>query len=250
LQAKGIFLIRISLLIKTFLKRQPYCLESLFSVFTVGFLLVNEVVTKKSIRYLVVWKSTLSSAKGREIKTILVTSSKPSEGKTVSAINLAFGLSETNDKVVLLDGNLHKPCLHKIFNVSNSPGLSDFFTSNNGFNEKFLRETESEQLSVMPCGTKTEHSVDVYKAETFKAKLDSIKQNFDYVILDGESILPSSKVPLIAKHFDGIIMVVECEKTKWEVAQQAKEKLINVGGNILGVVMNKRQYYIPLAIYK
>jgi protein-tyrosine kinase len=211
---------------------------------------IKEILARAHGELLAIKGNLLSSAKGKEIKTILVTSSKPAEGKTVSAINLALGLAEANDKVVLLDGNLHNPCLHKIFNVSNSPGLLDFLMSNNGFNEKFLRETELQRLSIMPCGTNTEHSVDIYKTETFKVKLDSIKQNFDYVILDGPSILSSSDVQLIASLFDGIIIVVECENTKWEVVQQAKVKLDNVSGNILGVVMNKRQYYIPRTFYR
>lgn len=211
---------------------------------------LKKILSKTAGEYSAIKGNLLSAAKGREIKTILVTSSKPSEGKTVSAITLALGLSRTKSKVVLLDGNLHNPCLHKIFNVSNSPGLSDFFKSNNGFSEKFLRETEYEQLSVMPCGTNAENPEDVFKSETFKGKLDTIKQNFDYVILDGPSILPSSDVQLIASHLDGIIIVVECEKTKWEVVQQAKANLDNVNGNILGAVMNKRHYYIPNKFYK
>lgn len=192
----------------------------------------------------------LSVSKNKKIKTILVTSSKPAEGKTVTAINMACGLSEAKAKVMLIDGNLQKPCIHKMFNVSETPGLSDIFTSNQEFNNDVLRETEYKRLSVMPCGTKIDNTFDVFKIDAFKEKLDSMKKDFDYVILDGHSILSSSDVPLVAKHFDGIIMVVECEKTKWEVVQQAKEKLNNVGGNILGIVLNKRKYHIPRIFYK
>ena len=191
----------------------------------------------------------LSSSKGKEIKTILVTSSKPSEGKTVSAVNIACGLSETMAKVLLVDGNLHNPCIHKLFNVSNSPGLSDLFASNTA-NGEILKETEYELLTIMSCGTKQHNAIDVFKSERFKEKLDLWKKEFDYVVVDGNSILSSSEVSLIAKHFDGIVMVVECEKTKWEVVQQAQEKLNNVGGNILGVVLNKRSYNIPGIFYR
>ena len=191
----------------------------------------------------------LSSSKGKEIKTILVTSSKPAEGKTVSAVNIACGLSETKAKVLLIDGNLHNPDIHKIFNVGDSPGLSDLFASGTDY-AKVLRETEYKTLTVIPCGAKIESPIDVFKSEGFKEKLDSWKRDFDYVVLDGNSILSSSEVSLIAKHFDGVIMVVECENTKWEVVQQAQEKLNNVGGNILGVVLNKRSYHIPRIFYR
>ncbi len=211
---------------------------------------VKEILERAHDELLAIKGNLLSSAKGKSIKTILITSSKPSEGKTVSAINLALGLCKTDAKVALLDGNLLHPCLHKMFNVSNTPGLSEFFTSNNEFSDEVLMETEYERLFVMPCGIPAEHSVDIFRTETFGSRLDSISQNLDYVILDGPSILSSSDVQLIANRFDGIILVVECEKTKWEVVKQAKVKLNNVGGDILGVVMNKRRYYIPGRLYK
>ena len=210
---------------------------------------LKEILLKNAGELHAIKGSLLSVAKNKEIKTILVTSSKPAEGKTVTAINMACGLSETKSKVMLIDGNLHKPCIHKIFNVSDTPGLSDIFTSNQEFNYDVLRETEYKGLSVMPCGTRIDNTFDIFKIDEFKEKLDSMKKGFDYVILDGHSILSSSDVPLVAKHFDGIIMVVECEKTKWEVVQQAKEKLNHVGGNILGVVLNKRRYHIPKMFY-
>lgn len=191
----------------------------------------------------------LSVTKEKEINTILVTSSKPAEGKTLSAINMAYGLSETHSNVLLIDGNLRIPCIHKIFNVEDSPGLSDIFTSD-AKNNEVLKETEYERIKIIPCGTKIYHSINIFKSEKFKEMLDIWKQDFDYVIFDGHSILISSDVSLVAKYFDGIIMVIECEKTKWEVVQQAKEKLNNVGGNILGVVLNKRKYYIPKMFYK
>ncbi len=211
---------------------------------------IKEISKRTNDEYLAIKGNLLSSAKGKGIKTILVTSSKPTEGKTVSAINLALGLCKTDAKVALLDGNLHHPCLHKMFNVDNSPGLSDFFTSNNEFSDKILLETEYERLFIMPSGIPTKQSVDIFRTETFGSRLASIKQNLDYVILDGPSILSSSDVQLIANCFDGIIIVIECEKTKWEVVKQAKVKLNNVGGEILGVVMNKRRYYIPGRLYK
>ncbi len=211
---------------------------------------IKKILERANDELLAIKGNLLSSAKGKGIKTILVTSSKPAEGKTVSAINLALGLCKTDARVALLDGNLHHPCLHKMFNLNNSFGLSEFFTSNSEFSDEILMETEYERLFVMPGGVLTEQSADIFRTESFGNRLDLIKQNLDYVILDGPSILSSSEVQLIANRFDGIIMVIECEKTKWEVVKQAKVKLNNVGGEILGVVMNKRRYYIPEKLYK
>ncbi len=191
----------------------------------------------------------LGVTKDKEIKAILITSSKPTEGKTVSAISMAYGLTESGAKVLLIDGNLRSPYIHYLFNVDCAPGLTDLITSDAKYYEA-LRKTEWESLYVMPSGKNIYYSIEVFKHETFKAKLDFLKQMFDYIVFDGHSILISSDVPLVAKYFDGTIIVVECEKTKWEVLQQAKEKINNVGGNVLGVVLNKRSYYIPKIFYR
>jgi Mrp family chromosome partitioning ATPase len=87
------------------------------------------------------------------------------------------------------------------------------------------------------------------ESDVFAGKLKSLMARFDYVVFDGDSLLTSSNASMIVKHFDGVVLVVECERTKWEVLRLAREKVQNVGGNVLGVVLNKRRYYIPRGLY-
>ena len=91
--------------------------------------------------------------------------------------------------------------------------------------------------------------LDVFETETLQNLIVSLKKDFDYVIVDGQSVSGSSDVSIISKYFDGVVFVVECEKTRWEVLQQSKEKIKGVGGKILGVVLNKRVYYITQKVY-
>lgn len=191
----------------------------------------------------------LSVARGKEVKTIFITSCNPLEGKTVSAISMAYALAtEANARVLLIDGNLHSPKIHELFGVDPAPGLSDLVLSKFDYND-VIRKTGIESLIIMPCGADSINKIDVFESGMLKVKLDSLKQRFDYTIFDGHAVFGSSDPTHIAKFFDGIIFVVECEKTKWEVVQQAKEKILNAGGNILGVVLNKRKYYIPQKLY-
>jgi capsular exopolysaccharide synthesis family protein len=184
---------------------------------------------------------------GKDIKTVLVTSCNASEGKTISAISMAYGLyNETNLKILLVDGNLRTPTLHSLFRVKSEPGLSDFVL-NNATN--VFKETEFSNLVIMPHGTAISNPLDIYRSKDFKTKLDSLREMFDYVIFDSHSILSASDTSIAARHFDGVVIVVECEKTKWEVLQMASEKIQKLRGNIIGVVMNKRKYYIPRALY-
>ena len=183
------------------------------------------------------------------IKTILVTSCSPLEGKTVSSISMALALSiEANAKVVLIEGNMSSPRIHELFNIDTVPGLSDLLISRANLNE-IMRKTEFHNLTIIPSGSQISKKLDVFEIERLQDLIGSLKKDFDYVIVDGQSVSGSSDVSIVSKYFDGIVFVVECEKTRWEVLQQSKEKIKGVGGKILGVVLNKRVYYIPQKVY-
>jgi protein-tyrosine kinase len=183
------------------------------------------------------------------IKTILVTSCSPLEGKTASSISMALSLSiEANAKVVLIDGNMSSPRIHELFNIDTVPGLSDLLISRSNLNE-IMRKTEFKNLTIIPSGSDISKKLDVFEIERLQDLIGSLKKDFDYVIVDGQSVSGSSDVSIISKYFDGVVFVVECEKTRWEVLQQSKEKIKGVGGKILGVVLNKRIYYIPEKLY-
>ncbi|MEK9179186.1 MAG: CpsD/CapB family tyrosine-protein kinase [Patescibacteria group bacterium] len=192
----------------------------------------------------------LSSAREKEIRTMYVTSCKPKEGKTISAISMAYTLSnKINFKVLLVEGNLYFPKISESFNVNNSYCFSDLIASDMDLNDVLVK-TEHDNLYLMTHGSQNVHTLDVVKLNTFFCnKFNAIKQKFNYVIFDGCSVFGFSDVPIIARHFDGLLFVVECEKTKWEMFQQAKEKVEMAGGHILGAVMNKRKYYIPKMLY-
>lgn len=191
----------------------------------------------------------LGTAGGRSIKAILVTSCRPQEGKTTSAATLAHSLAVTAGKrVLLVDAHLASPRIHDLFGVGKAPGLTDFLLSRTGGKDP-VQSTEIDRLKVMTRGTATDHPVEIFNSEGFAAKLAELRAQFDYIVFDAGSVMTSSDVVLMARHFDGVVIVAECEKTKWEILDLAKEKLTNVNGKILGVVLNKRQYYIPAGLY-
>ncbi len=192
----------------------------------------------------------LGTACGKPVKTILVTSCRPQEGKTTSAAAMAHALASTGGKKVLLvDSHLAAPKMHDLFGAKRSPGLTDFLLSRAGEKDA-IQSTEFDRLKIMTCGTASGgDSVEVFHAEGFPTKLALLRSQYDYVVFDTGSVLTSSDVALIARHFDGVVFVAECEKTKWEILDLAKAKITNVGGKILGVVLNKRKYYIPAGLY-
>jgi protein-tyrosine kinase len=177
--------------------------------------------------------------------SIYITSCFNLEGKTTSALSMAYALTVNNMKrVLLIDGNPRAPKLHEHFETGIAPGLMDWFKSEEMNRAAIVRETEYSNLFLMTFGNVADQRPDLFTSE-FKEKFESLKQSFDYIIFDGNSMLDSSNPALLAKNFDGIVITVSSEKTKWEVVQQAIEKVQNLEGIVLGVILNNRKYYLP-----
>ncbi|OQX52047.1 MAG: hypothetical protein B5M53_09535 [Candidatus Cloacimonas sp. 4484_209] len=184
----------------------------------------------------------------KDTKTIYVSSCFSSEGKTVSSIHTAYALAVyAGKKVLLIDGNPHAPQIHKFFKIPESAGLRDFLYSGFGF-KAVIQDTKYQNLTIMTIGRPT--SQKHISGSIIKTKLDEIRDQFDYIIFDGSSVLKSSEAANVVACFDMVILVVTCEKTKWEVVQMAAEKLHSGGVTVLAIVLNRRRYYIPEMIYR
>lgn len=183
-------------------------------------------------------------------KTIYITSSFPGEGKTTAAVNMAYGLAVYSGKdTLLVDCNFSSPQIHRLFKAPNTIGLRDVFFQDTDITEAIL-PTFYDHLYLITSGHKSlSESVTIEEGRLQKI-LKELGYAFEYVIFDGRSVFSSSEPEFFAQFFRGLILVVKCEKTKWEVLQMANEKIQKAGGTVLGVVLNKRKYYMPEAIYR
>ena len=189
--------------------------------------------------------SLLSAANGKGMRSLLVTSGRDQEGKSTIAIGLASALArQANARVLLVDGNFRRPALAGLFGLSEAPGLCEFLTG--ASEEQVIQKTDEPRLSLLTTGGNGSIAELLTK---LPERLNSLYAGFDYVIFDGASTLTSSAAVLLARHVDGVVLVAECEQTKWEILSLCKEKLARLGGTVLGVVLNKRQFYIPGALY-
>ena len=189
--------------------------------------------------------SLLSAANGKGMRSLLVTSGRDQEGKSTVAIGLAVALArQANARVLLVDGNFRRPTLANLFDLSVAPGLREFLTGSSG--EQVIQKTNEPRLSLLTSGGSGSVAELLTKLPD---RLRALYEGFDYVIFDGDSTLTSSEAVLLARHVDGVVLVAECEQTKWEILALCKEKLTRLGGTVLGVVLNKRQFYIPGALY-
>jgi len=193
--------------------------------------------------------SSLLRANHGSMKSLMVTSCRAKEGKTVTAMNIGRALVDAAGKRVLyVDGNHESPGLGAYVTIPQSPGFTDFVHGRASF-ENIVYDPQNDGLSVIPAGSPGPRNLDHYRMENFKNILTTLGENFDLVIFDGPSVFGKQDLGTIAGAFDGVILVIECEKTPWEVAQSARKRLEEMGANILGATMNKRKYYIPRGLY-
>lgn len=195
----------------------------------------------------------LSAAAGCAVRSILVTSARPGEGRTTTAISLAWGLAtEGRRRVALVDGCTENPGLHKPFGVEREPGFTDLVLGRVAETD-VTREILTANLFLIASGARPPGPAGAGagepEAEAYARALEKLRDRFDYVVFDGEPVLTSSRASLLAGAFDGVVFVVECGRTKWQVLDLAREKIVRVGGNVLGVVLNKRKFYVPRLLY-
>ncbi|WP_027183989.1 hypothetical protein [Desulfovibrio inopinatus] len=184
-----------------------------------------------------------------DMKTILVTSCFSKDGKTFSAVALAKTLCSHDDiKVLVVDGAIRNPELHKVFEKPQGPGLLEAVYDNLDPLDLVV-PTSKPNLFFLPNGNPDTRQGKSIFYEQMDAILKALKEQYDFIVFDGQSVMQNSEVPLLCSIFDMIVLVAACEKTKWEVLKLATDKLTSSGGNVLGVILNRRKFYIPRFLY-
>jgi len=172
----------------------------------------------------------------KTLKTILVTSHSSSEGKTLTAVNLALALAqEIEQRVLLVDANLRNPALHSLLGLVDSKGLVNLLAGELSSSEVILR-TKISNFYVVPSGKVKEDSKELLNSEALKGFLAYVKEQFDWVILDSPSITPLVEVALLTSLVDGILIVVRASQTPVPLISESIQPLKK--RNLLGFVFN------------
>ncbi len=176
----------------------------------------------------------------------LATSAHPLEGKTSVALNLAISLMLARKKVLLVDADLRKPQLHKIFEIPNEKGFANILTGSSDPMELVQPiivgksdERDSHKLDVVPSGRVSIATLKLFDGKLIKSALDEYQNRYEAVILDGPPILAVSDALLLAPLVQGTILVLNTGEISEEDAKTAKTRLERSGAKILGVVMNR-----------
>jgi succinoglycan biosynthesis transport protein ExoP len=174
----------------------------------------------------------------RPPKVMLITSAKRSEGKTTTSVNLATILATSQGRGIIIDGDLRKPAVHKVFEVDNSIGLTAFLTGHTDFDNGLIQETKVPNLDVITAGIIPPNPSQLLDSSRMRELINALVPLYSFIIIDAPPVLGLSDTLILSTMAEGVILVVRAGDTAKDSVIQAKKLLKNVNSKILGVVLN------------
>lgn len=186
--------------------------------------------------------------KTKDCETILITSTVQSEGKSWIASNLAITFAQAGSKTLLIDADMRRARQHEIFETDSIPGLSNYLSNigKDGQKEEFktldcILKTRVENLSLMPAGNIPPNPSELLVSSKTEELLKEVKENYDVVIFDGAPCLMVTDSTILSRMVSQTLLVTSYKTTKKEELKEVKKRIENVGGYIVGAVLNKVQ---------
>jgi succinoglycan biosynthesis transport protein ExoP len=205
----------------------------------------------RNLRTSLIW-----SDGGEALKTLVVTSATPGEGKTLTAANLAVTLAYDGLRVLLVDCDIRRPRVHGMFRVPRAPGLMEMLTTTATPGtppHQAIRQTGIAGLFVLTCGALPSNAANLLSGTRMRVLLQELREQFDMIVLDTPPVLATADAGIVASLTDGVLLVVRAGATDRNAAQRACQHLANVGARVVGTVLNdpggqvakEGDYYYP-----
>ena len=176
---------------------------------------------------------------GSGIKTIMLTSSLPDEGKSETAFALASSFGNIGKKVLLVDADIRKSVMVKRYEIKGNPnGLSQYLSGQKSL-EEICYKTDMENLDMVLSGPFSPNPAELLEDELFKTMIESVKETYDYIIIDTPPMANIIDGAIIASQCDGAVIVIESGAISYRLVQKVRSQLEKSGCRILGVVLNK-----------
>jgi tyrosine-protein kinase Etk/Wzc len=202
-----------------------------------GLVTVHDAGSAGAEAYRTLRTNLIFSQSVQSLRTIVVTSAAPSEGKTTTAGNMAVSFAQQGMRVLIADCDLRRSRLHKLFGISREPGLTEFVLGQVD-QDAVVRETAVPGLYVLPSGQLPPNPAELLGGNKMRDALAKLSEAFDLVVLDTPPLLAASDAAILATLADGVVMVVRAGVTEIEAGQQAIQQLASVGARVVGAVLN------------
>jgi capsular exopolysaccharide synthesis family protein len=174
-------------------------------------------------------------------QVLLVTSAMPQEGKTVIAANLAMSFASKGEKTILVDGDLRRGRLHRVFDATNKPGLSDVLSKYNTIADA-CRPTGNENLTLMTCGKHLNWAAELLDSANFAKIIQELRANYQRIIIDSPPVLGLSETSIMQRHADGVMFVIWANHTQFPNVKDAILGLQTNGAKFCGFVLNRLDF--------
>jgi capsular exopolysaccharide synthesis family protein len=176
---------------------------------------------------------------GHPVRSLLITSAGPAEGKTLTASNLAVILAEGGSQVILVDSDLRRPRIHQVFDIAKTPGLTDLIIDQGNGVEPYLQPTAIENLRVLACGPLPRNPAELLGSARFAQVMERLKEHADVVVYDSPPAGTVTDAVVLASRVDAVVQVVQAGGPRRDLVLRAKSQLEKVGARILGPVLNQ-----------
>lgn len=170
--------------------------------------------------------------------TILITSPGRYEGKSTVAANIAVSMTQQNEKILLIDGNIREPGIHSIFKISNVIGLTDVLTGKVPFDEA-VTASRIGMLDILTGGTQTFNPAELLSSPEMKKLLKTVKPLYDNILIDSPGLLELTDSKVLANRCDGVVLVIRKNKTKLDSVFESKRVLELAKTQLIGAIVNE-----------
>lgn len=175
-----------------------------------------------------------------ELKTIMITSPNPGEGKSTTISNLAIVFAQQGKKVLLVDTDLRKPTIHYTFHIQNLVGLTNVLRKQSSLGDA-IQQTPVTDLFILTCGTIPPYPAELLGSSMMSELITRLKVDFDIILFDTPPLLAVTDAQILANKCDASILVVKSGLTEKDEAVRAKDILVNSSSRVLGTVLNNKK---------
>ena len=200
--------------------------------------LIDDVRSPVAEAYRHLRTSLLLSSAGQPPKTVLVTSSQPSEGKTTTVVNIATMLAQTGADVLVLDCDLRRPRVHAHFGLPNTRGVTNYLSGDSNVSELVQTYDKLPNLKVISSGPVPPNAAELLGSEEMRKLLYVLGENFTHIVIDSPPAISFTDASILSTMVDGVMLVVHGGRSSRAVVRRAKQQLQDVGAHIFGIVLN------------